>query len=222
MLAAGGLALAGRILGSSVQRGPHNNMEVIEQEDLRVTFPSSHFHLYQSSDQVMHHRDYLAKYGANDVSVFRDKNQKVVYDQPNYGLKGFGSKMETSAGDVWEFDRLGNLNPLYIQARKASEERYVKPEHLKEWVGVNPDYDQGIDFNLVNGHFFVSGHAAPRGWCYDRKALTPKVVFTAPDTGVSGPQYRHPSANKMVYKHDDHGELNPLFVQIRRSMVRWE
>lgn len=150
------------------------------------------------------------------IVVKRNENGKVIYDAPNYGFPGFGDKLETPLGDAWQYDRFGHINPLYAQAFRALHEIYIKPEHLKEWVGINPDYDQGIDFSIVNPHWQPSISLSSRHGH--------NMTLDAPDTGVSGPQYQHPRhrEKKLVYKFDNKGELNPLFVQIRRSLVKWE
>jgi hypothetical protein len=150
------------------------------------------------------------------VVVKRNESGEVIYDAPNYGFSGFGGKLETPLGDAWQYDRYGHINPLYAQAFRAAHEIYIKPEHLKKWVGINPDYDHGISFDAVYPHW-------PNGTTLSSRTGR-NMLLDAPDTGVSGPQYQHPrhTEKKLVYKFDNKGELNPLFVQIRRSIVKWE
>jgi len=164
---------------------------------------------------------YLASFPTIDVSeikIRRTPTGKAVLDAPNYGLKGFGSKLETSSGDAWEFDRMGEFNPLYVQAHVAMSQHRIKLESEKEWVGINPDYDTGIDFSQIVPHY-------PPGIAEAQKS-NHIMKFDAPDLGISGCYMEippgKPEAGKKIFKFDEKGELNPRFLQMRRSVVRWE
>jgi len=148
------------------------------------------------------------------IKVRRSPTGIVVLDAPNYGMVGFGDKRETNLGDAWQYDRMGALNPLYIQALVAQLQHYVKPECEKEWIGINPDYDTGIDFSSVVPHY-TSEHTK----------TVHHMKYDAPDIGVHGPFMEVPvprgGPGKKVFKFDEKGELNPRFLQMRRAVVRW-
>jgi len=161
----------------------------------------------------------------DSVRVLRDSLGSVVWEGvPNYGMEKYGDFIETPVGTAWKYDRFGDYNPLYVYALRASKEVYVKPESKKRWIGVNPDYDQGIEFDRVCTHFKGAGkhqiHSFGRG-----KSGTQFPDMYAPDLGVAGPAYLMPIRGdqvKPIYKFDAKGDINPLFLQIRRSKVTWE
>jgi len=183
---------------------------VIPQTNRRFEYPKSYFREKVVTMQVP--LDDALIHAVMDVNLDRDVHGNPIFDEPDLGYHGYGEKFD----GVWQYQRDGSFNPLFVQKVKARDMTEIIPSRQdKEWVGYDPNFDEGIDFGAVVLHYSVT--EGPQG-----RGEVRNVLFDAPDSGTNGPRFHNPSTKKEVFKFDNSGGLNPLFLQIRKSQVKWQ
>jgi len=186
--------------------------QVIERADTYANDP--HY--------VYHHEThrYYKGYDLDQIEVRRNAQGEPLLDQPNCGCVGFGELASSSRGDVWEFGQFGDFNPLFLQIRKSNLQHKIRLEGEKKWRNINPDYDEGSNFDDIS---MCIGGAIYKGAAIPHEKIRSHGFIKAPDMGVSGPQIDDDNGRvvKKVFKLDAKGDLNPLYLQLRRRVVVW-
>jgi len=184
--------------------------QVIEKADTYANDP--HYEYVHET-----HR-YYKGYDLDQIEVRRNAQGEPLFDYVNCGYVGFGDKVSSHRGDVWEFGQFGDVNPLFLQIRKSHLQHKIRLESEKKWRNINPDYDDGINFDDIS---MCIGGVVYKGRAIPHEKIRNHGVVRAPDKGVSGPQIEDESGRKMVFKLDAKGDLNPLYLQLRRRIVVW-
>jgi len=184
--------------------------QVIEKSD---TYANDPHYVYAHET----HR-YYKGYDLDQIEVRRNLQGEPLFDYVNCGCVGFGDKVSSSRGDVWEFGQFGDVNPLFLQIRKSQLQHKIRLESEKKWRNINPDYDDGINFDDIS---MCIGGVVYKGKAILHEKIRSHGVVRAPDKGVSGPQVQDESSRKMIFKLDAKGDLNPLYLQLRRRIVEW-